>query len=73
LDALDYRVPYQTANGVAYAAPVTLEEISIGSVTVRNVRASVSQDGLSQSLLGMSFLGELTAVELSGDRLILRE
>lgn len=73
LNELDYRVPYQTANGVAYAAPVTLEEISIGSVTVRNVRASVSQDGLSQSLLGMSFLGELTAVELSGDRLILRE
>lgn len=73
INALDYRIPYQTANGIAYAAPVRLEEISIGSITVRDVRASVSKDGLSQSLLGMSFLGQLTGVELSGDRLILRE
>ncbi len=73
LDELDYRVPYQTANGTAYAAPVTLEEVSIGTITVRDVRASVSQGGLSKSLLGMSFLGELSTMELSGDRLILRE
>ncbi len=73
LDTLDYRVPYQTANGVAYAAPLMLDAVSVGSITVRDVRASVSQSGLSQSLLGMSFLGELSAVELSGGRLILRE
>ncbi len=73
LDTLDYRVPYQTANGVAYAAPLTLEAVSIGSITVSDVQASVLQSGLSQSLLGMSFLGELSALELSGDRLILRE
>jgi len=73
LDELDYRIPYQTANGVAYAAPITLDEVSVGSIIVRRVRASVSQSGLSQSLLGMSFLGKLNAVELSGDRLILRE
>lgn len=73
LDELNYRLQYQTANGVAYAAPITLDEISVGSITVHRVRASVSQAGLSQSLLGMSFLGKLNAVELSGDRLILRE
>ncbi len=73
IDELDYRIRYQTANGVAYAAPITLDEVSIGSITLRNVQASVSRDGLSQSLLGMSFLGELSTVELSGDRLILRE
>lgn len=73
LDELDYRLQYQTANGVAYAAPITLDEVSVGSITVRRVRASVSQSGLSQSLLGMSFLGKLNAVELSGNRLILRE
>ncbi|MCE7997454.1 MAG: TIGR02281 family clan AA aspartic protease [Rhodobiaceae bacterium] len=73
LDELDYRIPYQTANGTAYAAVVTLYEISVGSITVQDVRASVSQGGLSQSLLGMSFLSELSAVELSGDRLMLRE
>tara|TARA_R110002096_G_scaffold423821_1_gene631317 strand:+ start:9665 stop:10360 length:696 start_codon:yes stop_codon:yes gene_type:complete len=73
LDALDYRLQYQTANGVAYAAPITLDKVSVGTITVRGVRASVSQSGLTQSLLGMSFLGELSAVELSGDRLMLRE
>lgn len=73
IDELTYRQPYQTANGLAYAAPVRLAEISIGSVTVSDVRASVMKDGLTQSLLGMSFLGELSAVELSGDRLILRQ
>ena len=73
LDELDYRVAYQTANGVAYAAPIRLDEISIGSISATNIRASVMKDGLTQSLLGMSFLGQLTAVEFSGDRLILRE
>lgn len=73
IEALDYRVPYQTASGVAYAAPIRLEEVSLGSITVRDVRASIMQEGLTQSLLGMSFLGQLTSVELSGDRLILRE
>lgn len=73
LGELEYRVPYQTANGTAYAALVTLDEVSVGSITVQGVRASVSQGGLSQSLLGMSFLSELRAVELSGDRLMLRE
>lgn len=73
IDELDYRQPYQTANGIAYAAPVRLEEVSIGSVSIRNVRASVMKEGLTQSLLGMSFLGELSALEIVGDRLILRE
>ncbi|WOF73436.1 TIGR02281 family clan AA aspartic protease [Parvibaculaceae bacterium PLY_AMNH_Bact1] len=73
VNELEYRVPYQTANGTAYAALVTLDEVSVGSISVRGVRASVSQGGLSQSLLGMSFLSKLSAVELSGDRLMLRE
>ncbi|MEQ9519558.1 MAG: TIGR02281 family clan AA aspartic protease [Parvibaculum sp.] len=73
LDELNYSAAYQTANGIAYSAPITIDEISIGSIMVRNVRGSVSQDGLSQSLLGMSFLGELSALEIAGDRLILRE
>ncbi|MBG52211.1 MAG: TIGR02281 family clan AA aspartic protease [Alphaproteobacteria bacterium] len=72
-DTLDYRIPYQTANGIAYSAPIMIDEISIGSIRVENVRGAVSQEGLGQSLLGMSFLGELSALEIAGDRLILRE
>jgi len=73
LDKLAYTVPYGTANGTVMAARVTLDEIAIGDIKVRNVRASVSRDGLGQSLLGMSFLNELRAVELQGNRLVLRE
>ncbi|MEN6541921.1 TIGR02281 family clan AA aspartic protease [Parvibaculum sp.] len=70
---LAYTIPYSTANGTAMAAPVTLDEIEIAGIRMRNVRASVSRDGLTQSLLGMSFLDALRGFEFQGDRLILRE
>ncbi|MEQ8746886.1 TIGR02281 family clan AA aspartic protease [Pyruvatibacter sp.] len=65
---------YSTANGTVQGARVVLDEIRVGSISVRNVDASVTRgDGLSQSLLGMSFLRELRSVQLDGDRLILRQ
>ncbi|WP_422362859.1 retropepsin-like aspartic protease family protein [Pyruvatibacter mobilis] len=65
---------YNTANGQVAGARVVLDEVTVGSLTVRDVAASVTQgDGLSQSLLGMSFLRELSAVQFDGDRLILRQ
>lgn len=73
LSDLRFDTPFQTANGVALAARIRLPEVKIGTITVYDVRASVMQSGLTQSLLGMSFLGELDGVEFSGDRLILRQ
>ena len=73
LSKLAFTLPYQTANGVALAAPIRLDEIAVGDVRVRNVRASVMRAGLGQSLLGMSFLGELRGYEVRGDELILRQ
>lgn len=73
LDSLRYTVPYQTANGVIYAARITLDELSIGDIRLNNVSASVSREGLGQSLLGMSFLGRLSSFEIRGERLVLRE
>lgn len=65
---------YVTANGRVPGARVVLDEISIGSVTARNVEASITQGGgLEQSLLGMSFLRQLSSVNFDGDRLTLRE
>lgn len=72
LNRLKYDVPISTAGGENVAAYVTLKSISIGSVTVRNVRAIVVPEGLSTSLLGMTFLGELQKVEASPNALILR-
>lgn len=72
-DSLRYTIPYNTANGVAYGARVRLDRVSIGSIELENVAASVASEGLDRSLLGMSFLGRLSQMEVSGDRLILRE
>jgi len=62
---------YYTANGVVMAAPVLLEEVEIGSIRLRGVRASVTQSDLGVSLLGMSLLNELSTFRIEGDRLML--
>lgn len=72
LSTLNYDVPISTAGGQNVAAYVNLKSISIGAVTLRNVRALVVPEGLSTSLLGMSFLGELQKVEATPSALILR-
>ncbi len=71
--ALNYNRPYHTANGIIYAAQITLDEVSVGTVSVRNVRASVNPGQMEQSLLGMSFLTRLSSFEVSGKRLRLRD
>ena len=56
----DFTQQVRTANGVARVAPVTLDRVSIGDITVRDVPASVSERGmLGTTLLGMSFLKRL--------------
>jgi aspartyl protease family protein len=62
----------RTANGIARVAPVTLDEITIGELTVRDVAASVLQRPMRHSLLGMSFLRRLDGYEVRGDRLVLK-
>lgn len=67
----DYTARYQTANGIAAFAPVTLREVSIGHASVRDVAAAVSSAPIGTSLLGMSFLRRLDGYAVEGDRLIL--
>ena len=70
---LNYVVPVATANGRTLAAPVTLETLTIGSITERRVRALVARPGtLGENLLGMTFLERLASYEVRGNRLILR-
>ncbi len=73
LQTLNYTAPIDTAAGRIMAAPIMLDIVAVGNVTVRNVRAVVIREGLPQSLLGMSYLGELQKVEASRDLLILRQ
>jgi aspartyl protease family protein len=73
LEALNYSVPVSTANGTALAALVTIEALSVGSITERNVRALIARSGvLHANLLGMTFLERLNSYEVRGNRLILR-
>ena len=74
VDALRYNIPVQTANGVAKNALLHLQDISVGSINVTNVRALIAKPGqLETSLLGMSFLSRLRSFQVSGDQLILRD
>ena len=70
---LHYTSPINTASGQIMGAPIHLSRVSVGNVTVRNVRAVVIPKGLSHSLLGMSYLGKLQKVEASRKLLILRK
>ncbi len=69
---LHFTVTVNTASGQVMAAPVNLKKLSIGSLTVRDVRALIIRDGLDTSLLGMSYLGRLSRFEASRNQLILR-
>lgn len=70
----DFKLKVNTANGVARVAPVTLDSVTIDDITVRNVRAVVAEPGrLNQTLLGMSFLGQLSRAEMSRGTLTLQE
>lgn len=63
-----------TANGVARVASVEIDSIRIGEITVKNVQAVVAEPGrMTQNLLGMSFIRQLSGFELNGSTLTMRE
>jgi aspartyl protease family protein len=51
--------------------PVTLDEVELGDHRAREVQAAVIVDGLKVSLLGQSFLQQIDALRIEGDRMIL--
>lgn len=69
--SLTYDQKVITANGPSFAALVTLNSVGVGQSTVRNVQALVVKEGLSTSLLGMSYLGRLSRFEATPSSLIL--
>ena len=72
LNPSDFTQAVTTANGVARIAPVTLDRVTIGDITVRNVPAAVAEPGrLKTSLLGMSFLSRLSRFDMRSDVLVL--
>jgi aspartyl protease family protein len=60
---LNYTIPFATANGRSYGAPVTLREIRIGQLEIDNVQAVVMPN-LNVSLLGQTFLSRLDSYQM---------
>ncbi len=69
--SLTYNIPVNTANGATSAAQVDLPHVAVAGARVDHVAAMVVKDGLSQSLLGMSYLGRLSSFEATPTALIL--
>jgi aspartyl protease family protein len=70
----EYTIKVSTANGVTEVAPVKIDQMRIGSITVYDVQAVVMRPGASNvSLLGMSYLSKLNKFEVAGSRLILQQ
>ena len=67
----EYTLVMNTANGTIRAAPVLLDNISLGALEMRNVHATVQEAELGISLLGMSFLSRLESYEVRGNKLYL--
>ncbi len=72
LDSLEYTGMARTANGTTPIAPIILDTIVIGDLTVSAVEAAVVAKPMATSLLGMSFLARLDGYEVRDNRLVLR-
>ncbi len=63
-----------TANGDSTASPVTLKNISLGSIYMNDVEALIVDASAGEvNLLGESFLKRLTSVEQRNGMLVLRQ
>lgn len=74
LTSADFKYSVSTANGRARAASAYIDEVEIGRIRVKNVRAMVMEDrALDTVLLGMTFLNELKKFEVSNGTLLLAQ
>jgi aspartyl protease family protein len=72
VDHLAYVHQAETANGVGYGAPVTVDRLAVGPIVFRGVKVVVNQAPMSSSLLGLSFLNRLDGYQVQDHKLILR-
>ncbi|PCI45309.1 MAG: hypothetical protein COB49_10225 [Alphaproteobacteria bacterium] len=71
--ALTYDRVFKTAGGVSRKAMVTLDSLSLESIEISHITASVSQRGqMNISLLGMNFLSKLSGFNVENNQMILK-
>ena len=72
INNLTYSAKIKTANGTAEVAPVTIDTMIIGNITLRRVSGFVAKEGaLPQNLLGQTFLARLSGFNVENNLLIL--
>ena len=72
VDLLVYNRDVNTALGMTHAAPVILSHVSVEGADVSKVEALVVPQGLSASLLGMSYLGRLESFNANRQGMVLQ-
>ncbi len=72
LESDDFSGTVITASGPVRAAPVELQTVAVAGARVERVQALVVEHGLPHSLLGMSYLGRLSAFTATPASLTLR-
>ena len=71
-ESLNYSVRTSTANGQGLAARARLASLKIGGIVRQDVPVMVAQTGASNiSLLGQTFLSQLTVFQVSGDTMVM--
>lgn len=68
-DEADLMVVGRGASGAVRGVPVTIDRMEVGGFEARDVRAAIVPEGLDISLLGQSFLQQISNVEISGDEM----
>jgi len=72
-EALDYSMRAQTANGVVLGAPMRIQNLKVGPITMHDVPATVNQAEMPVSLLGMEFLRRLKSWGVEDGRLTFQQ
>ena len=57
------------ASGPVYGVPVKIPRMEVGGYEARDVDAAIIPEGLGISLLGQSFLSQISDVSISGDEM----
>ncbi|WPD20904.1 MAG: TIGR02281 family clan AA aspartic protease [Candidatus Electrothrix scaldis] len=71
LQQLEFNRIYETANGTVRGSIVQLADFKVQGIHLRDVRASVNEAKMSNSLLGMTFFKRLKRYEVKEDKLTL--
>lgn len=70
-DESEVRPVARGASGTVYGVQRQLDVVDVGGFTRRNVRAMIVPEGLDISLLGQSYLGQISSVNIAGNQMVL--